>query len=269
MLCKVIHRVEHILANTWPHKLCWGVACRMDREAPVVVFMATLFFSVSWVWSPTPCDVRFNCLPFVYYISVLSVWLLCLFMHSNYKLQNDSHRKKSKHDMSVTFTFVAPGERESLMIGSGPVISGPVLQDSQTGSLRRNRSNRSVLASAFQNAWKQGTMAAEVGRGWCELEGREGREGGIGRWREGGSDHCSCTKKGKPTKCEIASTLSFSRWTRIQRNGQCLIRPPANKSPDPTRAWPTRIPYHMWRKKCQGCSHWKERRKKRETERIP
>ena len=49
------------------------------------------------------------------------------------------------------------------MIGSGPVISGPVLQDSQTGSLRRNRSNRSVLASAFQNAWKQGTMAAEVG----------------------------------------------------------------------------------------------------------
>ena len=42
-------------------------------------------------------------------------------------------------------------------------------------------------------------------------EGREGKEAGIGRWREGGSDHCSCTKKGKPTKCEIASTLSFSR----------------------------------------------------------
>ena len=73
----------------------------------------------------------------------------------------------------------------------------------------------------------------------------------------------------KPTKYKIASTVSFSRWTRIQRNGQCLTRPPANKSPDPTRAWPTRILYHTWRKKCQGCSHWKERRTKRETERIP
>lgn len=82
--------------------------------------------------------------------------------------------------MSVTFTFAAPGERESLMIGSGPVISGPVLQDSQTGSLRRNRSNRSVLASAFQNAWKQGTMTAEVGGGGNDVSWKGGKEGRVG-----------------------------------------------------------------------------------------
>ena len=231
--------------------------------------MATLFIFLSLAAHSLWCEI-----PFGYYILCGCYVCVCAVITS---CEMIAPGKSSEHNMSVTFTFAAPGERESLMIGSGPVISGPVLQDSQTGSLRRNRPNRSVLASAFQNAWKQGTMAAEVG-GWCEWGGREGRkrEVGIDGW-EGGRvwplflnyDLAQRRPVGKRTKCEIASILSFSRWTKIQRNGQCLTRPPANKSPDPMRAWPTRILYHMWRKKCQGCSHWKERRTKRETERIP
>ena len=41
------------------------------------------------------------------------------------------------------------------------IISGP-LSDGGSGAGRRNRANQSVLANAFQNAWKQGNLAAEV-----------------------------------------------------------------------------------------------------------
>ena len=41
------------------------------------------------------------------------------------------------------------------------IISGP-LSDGGSGAGRRNRTNQSMLANAFQNAWKQGNLAAEV-----------------------------------------------------------------------------------------------------------
>ena len=65
----------------------------------------------------------------------------------------------------LVFPFCPFAAPETLRVGTsgGHSISGPLLQEPQTGSMRRNRSNQSILASAFQNAWKQGTMAAEVG----------------------------------------------------------------------------------------------------------
>ena len=77
----------------------------------------------------------------------------------------------TQHELSYRYMllyffcpFAAP---ETLRVGTsgGHSISGPLLQEPQTGSMRKNRSTPSILASAFQNAWKQGTMAAEVGVG--------------------------------------------------------------------------------------------------------
>jgi len=65
-------------------------------------------------------------------------------------------------------SFAAPEKSRAKSSGCHS-ISGPLLQDPQTGLTKKNRPNRSILASAFQNAWKQGTMAAEVGGSICTV----------------------------------------------------------------------------------------------------
>ena len=51
------------------------------------------------------------------------------------------------------FSFlVGPGEGDHKI--SGPVSTG--------GGAKKARANSSILANAFQNAWKQGSLAVEV-----------------------------------------------------------------------------------------------------------
>lgn len=146
-----------------------------------------------------------------------------------------------------------------------PVCPGlclPERLEARNNGSRGGHSNYGYTRHCVGVMWgrKGGREWEEKGREW-EGKGKKGKWGEGGR-EEWGSDHFSFIiiwwKKrpmGKPTQSEIASILSFSRWTRIQRNGQCLTRPPANKSPDPTRAWLTKILYHTWRKKILGCLH--------------
>ena len=100
-----------------------------------------------------------------------SLWLslhLCL-LFSNVHVVLAAYVSTTQHELSymLLYFFCPFAAPETLRVGTsgGHSISGPLLQEPQTGSMRKNRSTPSILASAFQNAWKQGTMAAEVGVG--------------------------------------------------------------------------------------------------------
>ena len=67
--------------------------------------------------------------------------------------------------------YVAPGstEQQQQLVDRSHIISGP-MSDGGSGARRRNRANQSMLAIAFQNAWKQGNLAAQVSQpssGYC------------------------------------------------------------------------------------------------------
>ena len=79
---------------------------------------------------------------------------------------------------------------DSVGASESHIISGPLGQQTTNLNAKKKR-NPSVLAAAFQNAWKQGNLAAEVRRGReCEEGGRDGMggrgwEGGRGEGMEG------------------------------------------------------------------------------------
>ena len=60
------------------------------------------------------------------------------------------------HYHTVTLT-PSPAQDDSLTSPEGHVISGPL-----GGGARKRRQHTSPLAQAFQNAWKQGTLASDV-----------------------------------------------------------------------------------------------------------
>ena len=55
--------------------------------------------------------------------------------------------------------FYTATESSQQLTDRSHVISGPM---GEGAGGRRNRANQSILATAFQNAWKQGNLAAEV-----------------------------------------------------------------------------------------------------------
>ena len=71
--------------------------------------------------------------------------------------------------------------------GESHIISGPLGQQASNLNIKKKR-NPSVLAAAFQNAWKQGTLTAEVSsQGWIWREGGRREEGERERERERGN----------------------------------------------------------------------------------
>ena len=71
----------------------------------------------------------------------------------------------------LLFSLVG-SDKDSYAPGEAHVISGPLGQPANS-NIKKKR-NPSVLATAFQNAWKQGNLTAEV----RHLEGR------TGQWEE-------------------------------------------------------------------------------------
>ena len=64
----------------------------------------------------------------------------------------------------LSFLHPKLSDVETMSIGHGEaahVISGPITENKKGG---RRRNQQSALASAFENAWKQGTLASEVRR---------------------------------------------------------------------------------------------------------
>ena len=63
----------------------------------------------------------------------------------------------------LTPSFLLVGPRDSAIspsVSASHIISGPVSAGGSRG--RRSRPQQSVLANAFEGAWKQGNLTAEV-----------------------------------------------------------------------------------------------------------
>ncbi len=63
--------------------------------------------------------------------------------------------------LHISFVTLVGSDKDVTALNENHVITGPIGQSSSNPKQRKMR-NASILAVAFQNAWKQGNLTAEV-----------------------------------------------------------------------------------------------------------